>query len=178
MRRVVTGHDSNGRSVVIDDGLPPRTHQFVSFPGFTSSLAWATDPGLPASRAGEDPTGKTESLLPAPGGTRLILLTLPPDAGMASPEFDGPGYGAEQMAHSPGLAETFEADGMHTTPTVDYTIVLDGEVWLELDNGHLTHLTAGDVVIQNATRHGWRNRSDKPVTLAAILIGATTETGG
>jgi hypothetical protein len=103
------------------------------------------------------------------------VLTLPPDAVMGTPAFDGLGYVAEQLTHSPKLAETFEADGMHTTPTVDYTIVLDGEIWMELDGGELTHLTAGDVVVQNATRHGWRNKSDKPVTLAAVLIGVRGE---
>ena len=175
MRRVVTGHDAQGRSVVVDDGIAPRTHEFASLPGFVSSFVWATDADVPVSKVGEDPTGKTESLLPGPGGTRLILLTLPPDAVMGTPAFDGPGYLAEQLAHSPGLAETFEADGMHTTPTVDYTIVVDGEVWLELDDGQLTQLAAGDVVVQNATRHAWRNRSDEPVTLAAVLIGTTPE---
>lgn len=175
MRRVVTGHDSRGRSVVVDDGVPPRTHEFVSFPGFVNSLAWTTDPGEPLNMLGEDCTGKAESLLPPPGGTRLLLLTVPPDAVMGSNDFDGPRFAAEQRVHGPGLAELFEADGMHTTPTVDYTIVVDGEVWLELDDGHLTHLNAGDVVIQNGTRHAWRNRSDRSVTLAAILIGVAEE---
>ncbi|MFJ9588038.1 cupin domain-containing protein [Streptomyces acidicola] len=175
MRRIVTGHDAQGRSVVVEDGVPPRTHDFASLPGFTSSLVWATEVEQPAGRSGEDPTQKVESFLPALGGTRIIVMTLPPDAVLAGPEFDGPGYVAEQLTHSPKLAETFEADGMHTTPTVDYVLVLDGEVWLELDEGDLIHLTAGDVVVQNATRHGWRNKSDKPVTLAAVLIGATIE---
>jgi hypothetical protein len=175
MRRIVTGHDAQGRSVVVDDGVPPRTHDFVSLPGFTSTLVWATEVDRPASRSGEDPTQKVESFLPAPGCTRMIVITLPPDAVLATPEFDGPGYVAEQLTHSPKLAETFEMDGMHTTPTVDCVIVLDGEIWLELDEGHLTHLTAGDVVVQNATRHGWCNKSDKPVVLAAVLIGATAE---
>ncbi|HKP40897.1 cupin domain-containing protein [Mycobacterium sp.] len=176
MRRVVTGHDSRGRSVVVDDGVPPRTHEFISFPGCVTSVAWATEPGEPVSKSGEDPTGKTQSLVPGPGGTRLMVLTFPPDAVMGTPAFDGPGFVAEQFEHGPGLAERFEPDGMHTTPTVDYVIVVDGEIWLELDDGHLTHLRAGDAVVQNATRHGWRNRSDKPATLAVILTGADVET--
>lgn len=175
MRRVVTGHDVRGRSVVVNDGAAPRTHEYISYPGCVTSLAWATEPDQPVSKTGEDPTGKTESLLPPVGGTRLMLLTFPPDAVMASPAFDGPGFVAEQLEHGPGLAERFEPDGMHTTPTVDYTIVVDGEIWLELDDGHLTHLRAGDVVVQNATRHGWRNQSDKPTTLAVILTGADAE---
>ncbi|MFF5968677.1 cupin domain-containing protein [Streptomyces collinus] len=61
---------------------------------------------------------------------------------------------------------------MHATPTVDYGIVLQGEIVLELDDGHRTSLSAGDIVIQNGTRHAWRNRSDQPATMAFVLIGA------
>jgi len=61
---------------------------------------------------------------------------------------------------------------MHTTPTVDYGIVLDGEIWLELDN-ETVHLKRHDIVIQNGTRHAWRNKGTAPATLAFVLIGAT-----
>ncbi len=175
MRRVVTGHDTQGRSVVVSDGTPPRTHHFTGWPGFVSSLAWSTEGSTPVSPSGEDPTDKVETLIPAPGSTRLILLTLPPDSTMARPDFDGPTYGAEQATHSPGLAETFEADGMHLTPTIDYVFVVRGEVYLRLDDGAEARLQAGDVLVQNATHHGWSNRSDEPAELACVLIGATTD---
>ena len=61
---------------------------------------------------------------------------------------------------------------MHATDTLDYAIVIEGEAWLELDNGTRTRLTAGDVVIQQGTRHAWRNTSDRRVTVAFVLIGA------
>ncbi|WP_037680165.1 cupin domain-containing protein [Streptomyces griseus] len=172
MRRIVTGHDENGRSVVVSDGPVPRSREFTTLPGFVSRLLWATEPGEPLGRTGADPTPKVTSLLPAPGGNRFIVLTLPPDTAMADPAFDPVAHGREQQADSPGLADLMEADGMHTTPTVDYGIVLRGEIVLELDDGHHTHLSAGDVVIQNGTRHGWRNHSDQPVTMAFVLIGA------
>jgi hypothetical protein len=137
-----------------------------------SRLPWATDPGEPLSRTGEDPTPKVTSLLPAPGGTRFIVLTFPPDSAMADPSFDPGAYAREALADSPGIADLMEPDGMHTTPTVDYGIVLHGEIVLELDDGHCTPLSAGDIVIQNGTRHGWRNRGDQPATMAFVLIGA------
>ncbi|MFI1705009.1 cupin domain-containing protein [Streptomyces griseoruber] len=173
MRRVVTGHDAHGKSVVVSDGPVPRSHDFASLPGWVSALPWATEPGRPASRTGEDPTPKVTDFVPAPGGTRFIVLTLPPTGAMADPAFDPVAFGREQLAESPGIAELMEIDnpGMHTTPTVDYAIVLGGEVTLELDDGALTRLSTGDVVIQNGTRHGWRNHTDAPVTLAFILIG-------
>ncbi|ULR55641.1 cupin domain-containing protein [Streptomyces deccanensis] len=172
MRRVVTGHDENGRSVVVSDGPVPRSREFTSLPGWVSRLPWATEPGEPVSRAGEDPTPKVTSLLPAPGGTRFIVLTFPPDSAMADPSFDPVAYGQEALVDSPGLAELFEPDGMHATPTVDYGIVLRGDIVLELDDGHRTPLSAGDLVIQNGTRHAWRNRGDHPATVAFVLVGA------
>ena len=74
----------------------------------------------------------------------------------------------------PGFVEHLELDnpGMHTTDSVDYGIVIAGEVFLELDNGEERLLTAGDCVVQNGTRHAWRNRSDKTVTIAFVLLGA------
>ena len=173
MRRVVTGHDGRGRSVIVSDGVPPRTHHFAGWPGFVSSVAWSTEAAVPVSRAGEDPTGSVATLIPAPGGTRLILLTLPPAA--AGGGFDRAVYEAEQATYSPGLAETLETDGMHATPTIDYIVVVKGEVWLRLDEGAETRLEAGDVVIQNAARHAWSNRSGEPAVLACVLIGAVVD---
>ncbi len=58
------------------------------------------------------------------------------------------------------------------TPTVDYAILLDGDLWLELDDGATVHLSAGDIVVQQATRHGWRNKGERPATLAFVMLGA------
>jgi hypothetical protein len=173
MRRVVTGHDTQGRATVVSDGTPPRTHQYAGWPGFSTSVGWATEASSSVSRTGEDPSDKIETMIPGPGGTRLILLTLPPDSTMAGPDFDGATYGAEMVAQLPGLGETFEQDGMHVTPTVDYIVVAKGEVWLRLDDGAETRLSAGDVVVQNATHHGWSNRTDQPAELVCVLIGAS-----
>jgi quercetin dioxygenase-like cupin family protein len=62
---------------------------------------------------------------------------------------------------------------MHETNTVDYAVVYDGEIWLELDDSETLHLTCGDVVVQNGTRHAWRNKGTKPVTMLLFLNGAT-----
>ncbi|WP_205855964.1 cupin domain-containing protein, partial [Phytoactinopolyspora endophytica] len=82
--------------------------------------------------------------------------------------------GAEQVDFAPDFASHFEPDapGVHTTDSVDYDIVLDGEIWLELDD-ETVHLRQGDVVVQNGTRHAWRNQGDRPASLAFVLIGAT-----
>ena len=77
-------------------------------------------------------------------------------------------------AKLPGLGAHMEpgAPGMHTTATIDFEVVLDGEVWLELDDGEEVHLHAGDCVVQNGTRHAWRNHGSAPARLAVFLIGA------
>ena len=93
---------------------------------------------------------------------------------MQSPSFNGPAAAEENLKVVPGLAECFEREnpGMHTTDTVDYGIVLDGEIWLELDDGRVQHLQKHDVVIQNGTRHAWRNKTERPTLMAFVLIGA------
>lgn len=176
VRRVLVANDQ-GTSRVIDDGEPPRATVAVETPGFEQALVWQTPPVPALDYTGIDPTVATRTLLPQPGGTSFIILTFPPDAVYADPGFDPIAAGAEAARNSPGIAELFEPDnpGMHTTPTVDYDVVLDGELWLALTDGEV-HLTAGDVVVQHGTRHAWHNKSDKPATLLAVLIGGQDET--
>ena len=74
----------------------------------------------------------------------------------------------------PGSAEKFEMDhpGMHTSDSVDYGVLIDGELHLELDDGATMKLAPRDVVVQNGTRHARRNKSDKPATMLFVLVGA------
>jgi quercetin dioxygenase-like cupin family protein len=90
------------------------------------------------------------------------------------PGFDPAAAAAEQALAQPGLAERFEPDapGMHTTETIDYAVVLDGAITLELDAGRTVELGTGDVVIQNGTRHAWRNPGEHPATVAFFVVGA------
>jgi hypothetical protein len=173
VRRIITG-ERDGRSVVLSDEPVANTHEFTTVPGFRTTFVWkgAAVPVLPYN--GVDPTATVTSMVPDPLGSTLIVVQFPPDSVFIAPGFDGLAAGAEQAQFLPGLADAFEPDGsgMHRTATVDYDIILDGELWLDLDDGELRHLKAGDIVIQNGTRHAWRNCSDKPATMAAVLIGA------
>lgn len=172
IKRIVTGHDAEGKSVFLSESDAPRAAAFQSIPGHAFAQVWATAPdaALPAPHG--DPTLARGSLLPAPGGSSFLVVTFPPDAVMAG--VDGTAAGAELAPALPGLIETFEPDspGMHTTDSIDYGIVLDGEIWLELDGGAQKLLRRGDVAVQNGTRHAWRNKTDRPATLAFIFIGA------
>lgn len=173
VRRVVTGH-SAGKSIVASDGPTRKSRDFVSVPGMSSALLWSTPatPVVPSS--GPDAVSAGTTYLPQAGETRLMVVSFPPDSVMMSSSFDPAAAGREYMEHIPDLAARFEPDnpGMHTTDSVDYGIVLEGEVWLELDDGKQVHLKAHDVVVQNGTRHAWRNKGHKPVKIAFVLIGA------
>jgi len=171
-RRVVTAV-REGKSVFLSDGPVPNAHHYASIPGMMTSVIYATAevPHLPQDDAETAPPGLY--VLPAPGETRLMIVTFPPDSSFDCPEFDPAAADAEQREFIPGLAERFESDspGMHQSETVDYDIVLGGEIWLELDDGATTHLRTGDVVIQCGTRHAWRNKGNRTATMCFVLIG-------
>ncbi|MFJ8112020.1 cupin domain-containing protein [Streptomyces sp. NPDC096132] len=171
-RRVVTAV-RDGRSVFASDGPVPNVHHYASIPGMTTSVVYATAAPPPLPQDEGETAPPRLRIPPAPGETRLMIVTFPPDSVMMSPEFDPAAADAEQREFIPGLAERFEADapGMHRTDTVDYDLVLDGEIWLELDDGATTHLRRGDIAVQCGTRHAWRNKGDRPATMCFVLIG-------
>ena len=172
IHRIVTGHKDDGKADVMLDGAPPRTDVFQRIPGMVSRLVWATAQAAVVPVKDVDPTASVTSIVPAPGESRFLVVTFPPDSVFAAPDFDPAAAVEENLRLNPGLAEHFEPDGMHATDTVDYGIVLDGEIWLELDDGRQTCLRKHDVVVQNGTRHAWRNKSERAATLAFVLIGA------
>ncbi|RFB87632.1 cupin [Rhizobium leguminosarum bv. trifolii] len=174
IRRVVTEHGNKGAARFAGDGAVPRTDIFKTVPGLVSRMIWSTSASTAVPFDGTDPTSQVTSFVPEPGETRFLVLTFPPDAVFMSPDFNGPAAMAENLAISPGLAERFEPDGKHQTPTVDYGIVLDGEIWMELDDGNETRLGQFDAFVQNGTRHAWRNKSGRPATIAVVLVGART----
>jgi hypothetical protein len=174
IRRIVTSLDQAGKSVFQSDAAAPRTTEFEHVPGFITSLLWETAPNESVHTVEGDPAVSASSWAPPPGGTNLMFITFPPDAVMMSPGFDPAAAGAEYMKVLPGLAEKFEMDhpGMHTSDSVDYGVLMEGELHLELDDGVTKKLAPRDVVIQNGTRHAWRNKSNKPATMLFVLVGA------
>jgi hypothetical protein len=174
VRRIVTGRDIARKSRLFAEGTPPRAHDFAHIPGMHVSQLWATAPMPVIPRIFADPTVPQVSIVPSHGGTQLLIVAFPPDTVMQSADFDPAAAGAENLQHAPGLAQLFEPEhpGMHTTETVDYGIVLSGEISLELDDGQTQDLHLHDVVIQNGTRHAWRNRGTQPAVMAFVLIGA------
>jgi mannose-6-phosphate isomerase-like protein (cupin superfamily) len=172
IRRVVTGHDENGKAVfVADDQVEATTAQLTTT---TYHELWRGDIEPVFPNAGEN--GAKSTFFPAPGGYRFFILTVPPGEG--HPDIEGLDLEAaigELQEKLPGLIEVSEADnpGMHTTDTVDMEIILSGEIVLELDDGAEKTLRAGDVNIQNGTRHRWRNRGEVPAVMAVAIVGGS-----
>jgi len=172
MRRVLVAN-VDGVSQVVEDGPPPRSKSAVYTPGFSNTLLWSTAPQQTTDFDGTDPTVTAQTFVPAPGGTSMLLLTLPPVSDLRYVPFNPEKAAAEHATISPGIVELMERDhpGIHTTPSVDYDVVLEGTLHLELSKGEV-ELHAGDVVIQHGTRHAWRNRSDRVAKLLVVFVGA------
>lgn len=171
-RRVVTGHDAAGKAVFVsDEAVAPVT--LALLPGSEFHRLWGNDSTASFPDDGSKPAAPR--YFPPVGGTRFGFFTIPPDGGAGAPaDLDITAALAEFDERLPGMAEHLEVDnpGMHTTATIDYGIVLSGEVTLELDDGANVTLGAGDTYIQNGTRHRWSNTGDVPAVLAVMLVGA------
>jgi hypothetical protein len=171
-RRIVTGNVS-GESVVQSDEQI-EAYQFRTVPGYEHTLIWVNE--TPPDLSKEQRFNRyPDSVVPGPGGTSLHFVTFPPASVFANPSLDGEAAREEALIRLRGLADHFEKEdpAMHKTNTVDYAIVYDVEIWMELDNSETLHLRRGDVVVQNGTRHAWRNKGTKPVTMLFFLNGAT-----
>jgi quercetin dioxygenase-like cupin family protein len=140
-RRVVTGHDEHGRSIVISDGPAPSSRTLPEGAAFHEVWTTAAMPVPVGLREPAEPAGRWSTIGPGPGGTVIRITELSPGA------------------RSP----------MHRTETVDYGIVLAGRIQLILDDSEVA-LGPGDIVIQRGTDHAWENRSLEPARMLFILI--------
>jgi quercetin dioxygenase-like cupin family protein len=146
IRRVVTGHDAQGRAkVLIDETIKNVASQR---PGAEYGVVWMTE-GFPASNDGDDdPSGKKIGTT-VPGGSVFRVVSF------------GPGV----------------APRNHRTDSIDYAVVISGEIDMELDIGSV-HLKAGDVLVQRGTIHNWVNKGKEPCVIAFTLVEAKPVTAG
>jgi hypothetical protein len=170
-KRDVTGRNWDGRARFLDHFVEPHIETFTHVPGLVVSALWATTNELMIQGTVTDPVPSMTSLTPAAGETRLVKVVFPPDSVLETIS-DWAAAGAEYAAKLPVLSETFESDhpGMHTTRAIDY-VLLAGELWLELDDHEVRRLAPGDVVVENGTRHAWRNRGTEHATILSVMTG-------
>ena len=172
IHRVVTGHAADGSAVVSSNGPLPTVVEIDAIPGTVFHEVWCTSRTPALLDNGPDPS--TGALtLPAPqGGTRVRFVDIPPDSA------DFLAHGAQRMRqafHQVGdeAISTVRSDSphplMHRTETIDYGVVIEGEMTLVLDDSEVL-LKPGSVVVQRGTNHAWANRSGKPCRMLFVLV--------
>jgi mannose-6-phosphate isomerase-like protein (cupin superfamily) len=171
IRRVVTGHDAAGRSVFIMDAPAPHAYQRSAGSAAVTEL-WETRSAPANNRGSAEVTDHPFRLAPPKNGSVFRIIEYPPDTerlaaleAQRAAADDGSGHGDAFDRGAP------RHPGFHRTNSVDYAIVLSGEIYAMMDEGEVL-LRAGDVLIQRGTNHAWSNRSDKPATLAFVLVDA------
>ena len=154
-RRIVTGHDETGKSIFLEDGPTPQFND-ANNERVTYFELWNTE-GSPAPiRAVEpkEPNDRPLQIPPPPGGSIIRMVDIKPgNYKTMAPRADG------------------KSPAMHRTRTIDYAIVMDGEIWAVLDDDE-TLMQVGDVLVQRGTDHAWENRSDRPCRMLYILVDA------
>lgn len=177
IRRIVTGHDAEGRAVIQSAGPPERVVDLTEHgPRFHEIWNTRETPARIDADSAEPPEDKL-TLAPPRNGTRIRVLDIAPetqqirdmDAAQARRHFELIGA-AEASTRHQGAAHPY----MHRTETVDYGIILSGEVYLIVDTGEIL-CRPGDIVIQRGTNHAWANRSNEVCRIAFILIDGTFE---
>jgi mannose-6-phosphate isomerase-like protein (cupin superfamily) len=169
-RRVVTGHDDNRKAIVESDGPAPNV-KVREGAGFVSTLLWVTDETPAKVDLRIDRADRTIAVAPPANGSILRIVDFPP----VTPEVDAMDGSALRAAmgvdHAGPAGAPSRHAYMHRTKSVDYAIILSGEIDMLLDDSEV-HLKAGDILIQQATNHAWVNRSNAVCKIAFILIDA------
>jgi len=177
IHRVVTGHDASGRAVVASSGPLPTVVEIAAIPGTVFHEVWSTTGAPVPVDNGPDPTLGPLCLPPPARGTRIRFVDIPPD----TPELLAQGAARMKAAFEQigdGEASTVKAGSphplMHRTESVDYGVVIEGELTLVLDEGEVL-LRAGSVVVQRGTNHAWANRSGRPCRMLFVLLDGAYE---
>ena len=167
MKRVVTGHDAQGRAIVLLQDRPPAA-VLEKAGGLRLTELWTTN-AMPAAFSNEDRARRERRIEPDANGTVFRVIEYPPDAQRLKslhPEEHFASMGAQAAD-----AKSRRHPGMHKTKTLDYAVVLSGEIYAVLDEEEVL-LKAGDVLVQQGTNHAWSNRTERPAVIAFVLIDA------
>lgn len=173
IRRVVTGHDDQGKAVVVADEEVAATTLALTDTRYLELWRGDDVPHLPTAGA----NGAKTTFFPAANGYRFFILTVPPDHEIDYSNIDL-GAGLEEMETKlPGILQWNEMEnpGMHTTDTIDMEYIVSGELTLELDDGVMVVLRAGDSNIQNGTRHRWHNHGTTDAVMVCAMVGAVRD---
>lgn len=168
IRRIVTIDDERGRSTAIQDGPSPDRRTDPARPGFAATRIWVTDRTPPQIKGVHETVHLPHTLEPPPGGSVCRIVTFPPDDGYRGKVGETEVRAFFEAMGSPG-ASTYSARAPHPymqkTRTLEFCLILEGEITLILDSEEV-QLAAGDTVVQRGTNHAWSNRSGRPCVIA------------
>lgn len=167
-RRVITGHDAHGKAIIVEDGCAPNV-KVRKVGNLTSTLVWVTDETPANLESPNDPSLREIGVAPPAGGSILRIVDFPPEAEAGA--VDNAAMLREMGLSRPADDSSVRHASMHRTRSIDYALVLEGEIVMLLDDSEV-HLKAGDVLIQKATNHAWVNRGQTPCRIAFVLIDA------
>ena len=169
VRRVLTGHDAQGRSTFIADGPAPNVKEMAAMPGLALTDLWETERRAGEQRRRRRCRRRPVHLEPPKNGTILRIVEFPPDSAWRDGTDGKAGFKSIGAGHAQDKAS---ADPMmHKTSTVDYIIVLKGEIYAIMETGEKL-LRAGDILVQRGTNHSWSVRGNEPCIVAAVLVSA------
>lgn len=161
VRRIVTGENAEGRSYFVSDGPTPNRSEKPGLP--VAQVPWITGQGR---APGDEPAPAGHACgFHSKGGSLLRIVDFPPDAAYNEAQLHA-FLDANGVRDTAGKPRHF---WFHKTESLDYAIVLEGEIWALMDEGEIL-MRPGDVLIQRATNHSWSNRSDKPCRMAFVLL--------
>lgn len=170
-KRIVTGHNAQGKAFVASHGPTPNNFPLTAIPGTVFYEVWNTASSPASIDNADDPTNKPLQLSPGPLGSVIRVVDIPPESSQSDVSAEDAAAAFVEIGE--GHAGTGSADSkhklMHRTETVDYGIVTEGEVWLVLDDEEV-HLKRGDIVVQRGTNHAWSNRSEEMARMVFILL--------
>lgn len=169
-RRIITGHNAQGRATITIDDTGPNEIEVKGWPGLYVTELWVTSE-MPVDNMGTTDQGARPMRHdPTPGGTVFRLVEIPPEKSVAG--IDTAAAFAHMGSHNkPRPEDTAKHASMHKTNSVDYLVVISGEMWMVMEEGE-TLIRQGDCIVQRGTNHAWVNKSDKPCVLAAVLVDA------
>lgn len=170
-KRVVTGHDEQGRAVAAVQGATPNSFALSAVPGTVFHEIWSTSATPALIDNGTDPTDRPLVLSPPASGSLIRVVDIPPDSiqNQLSEEQAAAAFAEIGQAHAGTGNANSRHKLMHRTETLDYGIVTEGEVWLVLDDSEV-RLQRGDIVIQRGTNHAWSNRTESMARMVFILL--------
>ncbi len=173
VRRVVTGHDASGKAVVLMDGAAPN--QKTRDSGLVSTLMWATDETPADISSTHDRAARESGVAPPASGSILRVVDFPPLTAEAAARLDQAAIHREMGLGADAHGAT-RHPFTHRTRSIDYAIVLEGEIDMLLDDSEV-HLRAGDILVQQGTNHAWVNNSKANCRIAFVLIDALEPKG-